>query len=360
MLERISWASARLLARSSFVTFPPSGPLPFGMDRLPAGRMASLGPKHPDKVFYVIWRETNIAGLFSNVSLILCHLIIADSLGMEPVVDLESFPTVYNEDEEVCGTRNAWEYYFEQTSPVPLREVYESRHVFFCDGKYPRGFSTLVSEIPESQAIFDRYVTVRPEIEESVQGWMTGFGTRTLGVHFRGQELNRAPGHLFGPTGRQILDATGKLVRERNFDRIFLVTEDQRHLDLFRREFGSLVLATDSFRTRGENAYRMRPRPLHRYLLGREVLVDASLLSRCQALVAGWSNVSEFAKVRNHGRFEVVCSIWNGRNFQNPLAALYLYGLRKRLPSKLGGLPGRIVQTGTESATGASEGRHES
>jgi hypothetical protein len=355
MLGRISRVPARLLGRSSFVALRPSEPLPFGMERLPPGRMASFGPKHPDKVFYVIWRESNIAGLFSNVSLILSHLIIADSLGMEPVVDLESFPSVYNEDDEVCGTRNAWEYYFEQTSPVPLKEVYESQHVFFCDGKYPSGFNTYVSEIPESQGVFDRYVTVRPEIEESVQGWMTGFGTRTLGVHFRGQELNRAPGHPFAPTERQILAATDRLVRERDFDRIFLVTEDERYLDLFRREFGSLVFATDSFRTRGDNAYRMHPRPLHRYLLGREVLVDASLLGRCRALVAGWSNVSEFAKLRNGGRYEGVWRIWNGWNSQNPLAALYLFGLRKRLPPRLGGLPGRITQTGT----GASEGRRE-
>ncbi len=352
MLERISGSLARTLSRSSFVTAPPSKPLPFGIELLPAGRMACFGPRHPDKVFYVIWRERYGVGFFSNASQILCHLIIADSLGMEPVVDLENFPTLYNEDEEVCGTRNAWEYYFKQTSSVPLREVYESQHVFFCDGKFPSGFSYYASEIPESQGVFDRFVTVRPDIEDSVNEWMAGFGPRTLGVHFRGQEQNRAAGHPFAPTERQILDATARLIRERNFDRIFLVTEDQRYLDLFRNEFGSLVWATDSFRTRGKNAYRMRPRPLHRYLLGREVLVDALLLSRCQALVASWSNVSEFAKLMNGGKYEVVWSIWNGRNSRNPLLALYQYGLRKRLPPTLGGLPGRILETGAGASSG--------
>jgi hypothetical protein len=228
-----------MLARSSFVTIPPPDPLPFGMEGLPAGRMASFGPRHPDKVFYVIWRENHGSGFFSNLSQILCHLIVADSLGMQPVVDFENFPTLYNEDEEVSGTRNAWEYYFAQTSPVPLKEVYESRHVFFCDGTYPSGFNYSVAAIAGSQRVFDRHVKVLPEIEDSLQGWLTGFGARTLGVHFRGQEMNRAAGHPFGPTERQILDATRALVRERNFDRIFLVTEDQGHLDLFRvRESG--------------------------------------------------------------------------------------------------------------------------
>ena len=107
-----------------------------------------------------------------------------------------------------------------------------------------------------------------------------------------------------------------------------------------------MVLATDSYRTRGANAYRLNPRALHRYLLGREVLVDAMLLGRCQGLVAGWSNVSEWAKLFNGGSYEVVWSIWNGWNSQNPLAALYLYGLRRRLPARFGGLPGEIVRSG--------------
>jgi len=318
--------------------------------------MACFGPNHPDKVFYVIWRDNYGSGFFSNLGQILCHLALADASGMQPVVDLEHFPTLYNEQEEVSGTRNPWEYYFRQTSACTLEEVYQSRHVFFCDGKYPSGFRFNLSEIPGMQGIFDTYVKVRPEIQNSVRKWMTEFGARTLGVHFRGQEQNRAPGHPFGPTERQVLDAARRLVRERNFDRILLVTEDQRCLDLFRKEFESLVIATDSFRTSGGNAYRMRPRPLHRYLLGREVLVDALLLSRCQALVASGSNVSEFAKLMNNGAFELVWRIQNGSNSMNPLVALYLYGLRRRLPSRLGGLPGRIVETGTGTGIGTGTG----
>lgn len=344
MLGRLSQTAVRVLARNRFVTVPPSGPLPFAMDRMPSGRLASFGPKNPDRVFYVIWRAGYGSGFFSNVSLVLCHLAIADAGGFIPVVDFEHFPTLYNEDEGISGTRNAWEYYFRPVSDYPLEDVYQSRNVFFCDGMYPSGFNMNVSEVPEWQGIFDRYVTVRPEIEESVTEWLPRFGARTLGVHFRGKEQNIAPGHPFGPTPRQIIDATTRLIRERNFDRVFLVTEDQRNLDLFRREFGDLVVATDCYRTGRENAYRIRPRSLHRYLLGREVLVDALLLSRCQGLITCGSNVTEFAKILNGGKFESVWRIHNGSNSTNPLAALYLHGVRRRLPPRLGGLPGRIIE----------------
>jgi hypothetical protein len=268
--------------------------------------------------------------------------MIADRLGMEPIIDFENFPTLYNEDEEVQGTRNAWEYYFHQTSAVPLREIYESHHVFLCDGKYPHGFSFSVTTISGSTEVFNQHIQVLPEIEDSVQNWIDEFGTRTLGIQFRGQEQNRAPGHPFGPTKRQILEASKRLIRELNFDRIFLVTEDHDYLDLLRSEFGSALIFTDSFRTRGENAYRIQPRPLHRYKLGREVLVDALLLSRCQALIASGSNVSEFAKLMNGNRYEVVWRIQNSMNCSNPLAALCLYDIRRHLPARLGGLPGTI------------------
>ena len=351
---RASRALAEVLARDTFVAVPAPAPLPFGIDQLPRGRMASMGPRHSDRVFYVIWRENYGSGFFSNVSHVLCHLIVADRLGMEPVVDFENFPTLYNEDVEVSGASNAWEYYFRPTASVPLEEVYESRHVYFCDGQWPTGFSYNVTETAESKVVFDRYVAVLPSIEDMVGKWKSEFGVKTLGVHFRGQEQNRAPGHPFGPTERQILEVTSTLLAGRGFDRIFLVTEDQGYLDIFRREFGDLVVATDSFRTRGENAYRMRPRPLHMYLLGREILVDTLLLGRCEGLVASGSNVSEFAKLLNGGRFEGVWRIQNGSNSTNPLVAFYLFGLRKRLPPRLGGLPGRILTGGPEVVVGRS------
>ena len=105
-----------------------------------------------------------------------------------------------------------------------------------------------------------------------------------------------------------------------------------------------MVVATDSYRTSGENAYRLSPRPLHRYLLGREILVDAIVLSHCRALVASQSNVSYFAEMANHGRFDTVWSIQNGMNSSDPLVAFYQCGLRKHLPRRLGGLPGVVIK----------------
>jgi hypothetical protein len=345
MVGRLSTRLFLVLARKLYVHLPSSRPPRFGLDSSYPGRVASLGAKHPDRMFYVVWVDNYGSGFFSNLTHVLCHLAVADSLGMAPVVDLQNFPTFYNEDVEIAGTRNAWEYYFAQTSEISLQEVYDSRHVFFCDGRRPSGYSYKVTDHPSLSRIFDRFVKIRPDIEKTASEWAGRLSARTLGVHFRGQELNRTAGHFFGPTERQILKVTSAALEEGHFDRIFMVTEDQKCLDLFRKEFGSMVLATDSFRTSGENAYRLSPRPLHRYLLGREILVDAMVLSRCRALIASPSNVSDFAVLMNGGRFETIWTIANGKSSKNPMVALYQYGLLRRLPPRLGGLPGVVSKT---------------
>ena len=209
-------------------------------------------------------------------------------------------------------------------------------------------FASTSRKIEGATETLTKHVSVLPGIEEDVAAGIAAFGQRTLGIHFRGQEMNRAPGHPFGPTERQIIAAIQAMLNEREFDRIFLVTEDSGYADLLRRQFGSLVIITDSFRTRGENAYLTNPRPRHRYLLGREILVDALLLSRCQALISGGSNVVEFAKLFNGNQFEAVWRIANGLNVANPLSALFLFDIRRRLPSGLGGLPGLIIKGGPQ------------
>jgi hypothetical protein len=347
IIMRVSKAIIGRKLRKWYALPPSRRPLPMGAESLVPNQVASAGEKNEDKRFYVIWREYPGSGFFSNVFHVLCHLDKADALGMEPVVDFENFVTLYNEEEELLGTKNAWEYYYEPTSRVSLEDVYDSRHVFLCDGKYPSGYPLDAACQARLRTVVDRFIRIRPDIEQSVQEWITGFGARTLGVHFRGQDQNRTQRHRYGPTERQMVDVTREALSEGDFERIFVVTEDQRYLDLLRREFGSMVIATDSYRTSGENAYRTFPRPLHRYLLGREVLVDALLLSRCDSLVASGSNVSEFAKLVNGGRFETVYQVWNGVNSRNPLVAFYSFGVRKHLPPRLGGLPGVVWKGGT-------------
>ena len=64
------------------------------------------------------------------------HLLIAQRHNFIPVVDMENYPTIYNEKKKINGTKNAWEYYFEPVSKYSLNEVYKSQNVFITSDKF--------------------------------------------------------------------------------------------------------------------------------------------------------------------------------------------------------------------------------
>ena len=71
----------------------------------------SFGDKNPDKTFYVI-RIDYGGGIFSILLYVLHQIKIAESMSAIPIIDMENFPTIYNERKKVSKTLNAWLYYF--------------------------------------------------------------------------------------------------------------------------------------------------------------------------------------------------------------------------------------------------------
>jgi len=76
---------------------------------------------------------------------------------------------------------------------------------------------------------------------------------------------------------------------------------------------------------------------MHKYLLGKEVLIDTMLLARCQGLVSSISNVSEIARYFSRSRYEADIVIDNGHNSSSKKIAKYLWKVRDLLPEGLGG-----------------------
>jgi hypothetical protein len=283
--------------------------------------MKSFGRLNPEKVFYVIWREKSTAGLFSNVFHVLAHLSYAHEFGLTPVVDMEHFPTLYNEAESIQGSKNSWEYYFNQPVQASLADAYKSKRVVFCYGANNSAFAVYYN-FAKAQETARRYLRINSHILAEAERFRSEhFQGKVLGVHMRGQEMKTAAGHPIPPSEEQMLARAEQLLRSLPIDRIFIVSEEQAYVDAFQRRFGEMVLCTDAFRTYEENAYRLPiyPRPLHMYHLGLDVLRDAILLSQCAYLLAGGmgglafgSGVSMMAQLLNDRRYAHVELVYNG------------------------------------------------
>lgn len=280
-------------------------------------------------------------GLFSIVATVLANLAEAERLGLTPFVDLESLPTPYQEVEPVHGTRNVWEYYFEQVSKSSRHDALAGATVISGSG-FPKGYSdSLLS--PVYRDMWKKYLVLneksKANIRKTFQEVEPDF--RTLGVHFRGQEQRTASRHPLPPTLRQMRKAIENALNVGDFERILLVTEAQQYVDYFAKSFGKRVISSPTFRMRFTNVYTLKksPRALHRYRLGLETLADAVALGSCGGLISCNSNLSEASALIGGSNHTTSLVLNNGFNVASPVTKKLNWYFKASLPSALGGFP---------------------
>ena len=343
MIQALKNYIKRYLNRG-FIDNPSLYPYPFDLKNSHSYYVKTLGPKNPDKRFYIIWRDHHGAGFFSNYVFVICHLLIAKENNLIPLIDFKNFKTLYNENNSINGTENAWEYYFEPLNNYTLEEVYQSQNVLFCNGTFPKGFSYNLSEINGSFQI-SKDLKINKTVENFIQGSLKIDNTY-LGVHFRGKEMNLADSHPFGPTYKQLVFYTKMLLRKYKLSKIFIVTEDPKAIEVLEKHFPKTVFYTDSYRSKKGNAYKeLEARKNHRYHLGLEILRDACLLAQSGGILYSDSNVNEYARLINNNQYKFRCEIKNGINTPHPIYSKFKYNIIKRLPKQLGGLRDEVIMT---------------
>ena len=305
----------------------------------PEYKVCTFGNKNINKLFYVIKRYQG-GGLFSNFLFVLNHLIQADKLGATPVVDMENFTNLYNEKKKFNGTYNSWLYYFDQVSPYTLSEVYKSKKVIFSSEKifFEQSVSYKKNE-KELKKAFKKYIKIKKKfIISSNKFAKKNFSNKkVLAVHWRGSDQKVMPSHPFPPTKKQIIEITDKLIHDKKFNKIFLVTEEKKYLEIFKKKYGTKLCFFDSFRSNNRKEITEYPRLNHKYKLGEESLIETLILSNLSTLVCSRSNISEAAKFLTNKKNYTIYEIMNGYNSSSVIHSLYLWSLKEKLPSFLGG-----------------------
>ncbi len=308
------------------------------LNKNPIFHFTSYGNKNPYKIFYII-KRTPGAGFFSNLTYVLGHLEIAKKYNFTPVVDMENYPTIYNEKKLINKTYNSWEYYFKKVSKYKLNEVYKSKNVIITSNFFLPHMSTDMSLKKELRKLIKEYIHIRPEITKEVQYLKQKYfrnNNKILGIHFRGTTYKTARGHAFPIPLKLMKENIDALIKKFNYNKIFVVTEEDRYLKYLKQYYPKKIIFCDVYRTKKTDAFKHYPRINHRYKLGREILVETLLLSCCSGLTFVKSNVSSAAITFSTNKLNLH-PLFIGYNSRNKYISKWYWYLKKILPNWMGG-----------------------
>lgn len=275
--------------------------------------------------FHLIEQVVSLPGL--------CSLMTAAINGIRIALNENSFPIINFHKEvaypyyEASYGENVWEYYFEPVMGIgteKLQMLIESGEIpqetIKCDqltighevietfGNDPDHIATFWSDKYERpndpQAWFtsmrargrkyvQKYIRPLPHIIKQVDDFYQQNLSKNfvIGVHIRGTDFDYASATSPDNYFREIR----KYIEEKNIDPlIFLATDQQQFVDLFRKEFGNKIITTNAQRSQ-TRIPTFLDETKGGYHKGEEVLIDILLLAKCDYLFKCASAPGEYA-----------------------------------------------------------------
>ena len=270
-------------------------------------RFEHPGEENPGENIYFIEWGYRATGMFALIMQTLRRLEVADRFHFTPVV-LWSDQVPYH----VPGQPNTFLTFFQPVSGITVESAKHSQDVVFSNGwdcaygpiAAPYEFSR--NEIDRLAVIYKKYLKLRPEIQFRIEGEVGALFDKIpgklLGVHVRGVDWRKMKvvRHPIAATEEDYLRAARKMTEEMGYERIFLASDSDGTIDLFRREFGDRLITTQAVRAPADSGeLAIFNEKNDGYQMGYEILRDVYALANCDALLCGLSNVSYGAQIIN-------------------------------------------------------------
>ena len=183
-----------------------------------------------------------------------------------------------------------------------LDEVYKSKNILMTDNKFYRDkeFKNKITSSNLLLEILKKQIKIKKTKLKTINFLKNKLfeGKKILGVHHRGTGYKITE---YPITINQMINIINEILEKRNYDKIFLVTEDLNNFKALKNYFGEKLIYLDSSQ-RGVNnldVWKTYPRTLHRYKLGRDILYETFLLSYCDGYFDIETNPTEFAHAMN-------------------------------------------------------------
>ncbi len=280
-------------------------------------KVQSYGNDYSGQIVYHIGAFGRSVGFFAEFLYALNRLYFASDRGLTPYIYWgDNF--LYYEHSGVCQEQNAFLYYFEPVSHI--KDIAHASHVITATGDHirnvqdcldTRGYEVSDAYMDAMSNMVKKYIRYNAKTAAYLEkGYDELIGNRkALAVHFRGTDYRRQyNNHPVFVTLEQEVAKVHEIVVSQNYEVIFLATDEQEAVDVFRKEFGDIVkVFEDTWRSNGGDesiAFSHAERENHHYLLGLEVIRDQYMLMRCDGLVGGISNLTLAARMMRKAWFD--------------------------------------------------------
>lgn len=261
-----------------------------------------------DKIIYDITIGRKGYGFFAEYRDMLDFLYFADEHGLTPSVE---FGELFNYEP------GSFTKYFKPVSGLAREDVLSAKNVVEAIDKHRYGlnrFAThdnaygITDEYVASRAcVTAKYIELSDEMKDYVDESKQGFSDmrNVLGVHVRGTDFKA--GYIDHPafvTFEEYLDKTIEVMEAKDFEKVFIATDDDGALELFKNRLGDkLLYFTDVNRATGDKAVVFDDKTRSPFELGKQVLRDMMTLAECGGIIMGLSNVGVCSLITNKAKF---------------------------------------------------------
>jgi hypothetical protein len=302
------------------------------------------------KKFYIIKRIFAASGIFSNLTFVIDQIIFAKKKKLIPIIDMENFPTVYNENKKINNSKNSWDYFFKPLNNYKLNNIYKNSQFIFSPNE--KNILKEIDENKKAQSIFFKTIKFRKIITNSYFKKKKIFfknNKKILGVHIRGTLQRIVAAHSYPPKPIDILNEAMIIFKKYNCDKVFLVTEDEIYFNIFKKNFKKKLITNNTPRSKvnflgsHNSHFENYNRRNHRFNLGKETIIDTFLLSDSHIFLYTNSNVSRYAKVlskKKQIRFEFKTKL----NSKNKFLARWKWYLKNYIPFIFGSIKYKIIK----------------
>lgn len=260
-------------------------------------------------------------GFFSLYLQAVYGISFAQKQNIPAFVDFGNLDYSYT-DEGIFGNLNFWDNYFIQdtlkdNSIHILNQRFENFPLKIWDRRFFRELNQQVA----GKIILQK--TLREELEEVKKEIQS---QKTLGIHIRKTDHSD---EVKGVEDAVFFRMVKKQMR--NFDRIFIATDEQGVINDYQSKFPGKVITHNFLRSLDGKAIHQQPENFG-YELGRQAIIDCYSLSYCSKLILSPSNLSYVSLLLNPEIPYTLIESWEAKVQRwRTLSAYYLnkLGIRK-------------------------------